>query len=217
MTTASRDNYDTVTPTLAEERSTPATSTTITTTATTTPPLPATTTTITTTATSSSSMAAAETSMTSSDISNDGIHADDTSDVVKALADGPDYYGLMESMQRDNSTIHDGEEGDDDEENEEEEDADAFLMAVNDGIDRGARIPYRELPPCHVKCFDSEAYKAWLVHDVRTLSIRDFCWWKRFSVENWMIHHLKGCVHNNCRKRDAKDSQAWMRKYCLRG
>jgi hypothetical protein len=81
------------------------------------------------------------------------------------------------------------------------------------------RIPYQELPPCHVKCWDSEAHKAMWVHDVRDLSIEDFCWNKRVWTESWMIDHLIDCVVNNCKqcgKSCGQASQAWMHKYCHR-
>ncbi|KAI3336998.1 hypothetical protein HD806DRAFT_24126 [Xylariaceae sp. AK1471] len=80
-------------------------------------------------------------------------------------------------------------------------------------------IPYKELPPCHVKCWDSEAHKAMWVHDVRELSVEDFCWKKRVWTESWMIDHLINCVVKNCNgcgKACGQASQAWMHKYCHR-
>ncbi|KAI8634707.1 hypothetical protein F5Y19DRAFT_121771 [Xylariaceae sp. FL1651] len=81
------------------------------------------------------------------------------------------------------------------------------------------RIPYQELPACHVKCWDSEAYKAMWVHDVRKLSIEDFCWKKRVWTESWMIDHLMECVLSACKGCGwtcGKASQEWMHKYCHR-
>jgi hypothetical protein len=87
--------------------------------------------------------------------------------------------------------------------------------------DRGlceSLIPYGELPPCHVKCWDSEAHKAMWVDDVRKLSIDDFCWKKRLWIGKWVMEQLQKCVHKQCEGcvDCAETSKKWLQKYCHR-
>ncbi|KAH6656880.1 hypothetical protein BKA67DRAFT_655185 [Truncatella angustata] len=79
--------------------------------------------------------------------------------------------------------------------------ADVIADEMRDGTGDGrpGKVPYRKLPPCYVKCFDSEGQKTWpAIGDVRDLTADEFCHSQWTWSGNWIKEHLQFCVAGEC-------------------
>ncbi|KAH9900248.1 hypothetical protein F4778DRAFT_740905 [Xylariomycetidae sp. FL2044] len=87
------------------------------------------------------------------------------------------------------------------------------LYAPND------RVPLDRLPDCYRRCIDDNCCNMYLggPHDVRQMTVDEFCRTKWFYVGNWLFDHLQWCVGPVCRScrpgcREASDR--WMKEVC---